>query len=319
MKITEKLTRGRSISIEIIPPKRGDDCSAIFSMLDRFVNFQLLFVSVTKHLKREILVPYKNKFLTLKNTNRPGTVGLTQAIMTKYNIDVVPHIVIGNQSIEDVEDMLIDLAFCGIENIFIVRGDLADKEKKSTANHSFYYHSSEAVQRVRMLNKGKYISVKNGKPIDFCIGVAGYPEKHYEALNQYDDLLNLKKKVDAGADYIITQMVFDPVIFKKFVLKARKVGINVPIIPGIKPITNIKSLFSIPKNFFVTIPHSFTEKIMSAKTTEKQKNIGINYTIELIESLYDQGVPAVHLFTTNMGEDIYQIMKELSSIVSAKV
>jgi len=312
LKVTEMVREKRIISIEIIPPKRGEDVENIYRTLDKLMNYDISFINITRHPVEVDYIEYEGRIIKVHKVKRPGTIGLTAALMNRYRIDVVPHLVCVGMSKFEMEDMLIDLDIMGVDNVFVIRGETASSVEKS--NKGDYKYAVDLVEQIKDLNMGKYLYTE-AKPTNFCVGVAGYPEKHYESPNMETDLKFLKQKVDAGADYIITQMVFDADIYKNFVERCRSIGINVPIIPGVKPVVSKNSVFNIPKKFFVTIPQRFVEAIDNAKTKEEEFNVGIRFTVELVEKLIEYGAPGIHIFTMGRGEESCEVIKHTQSIL----
>lgn len=309
MKVIEKLKNEKIISIEIIPPKRGEDVENIFSTLDRLMKYDISFINITRHPVEIDFIETDKGFIKIQKVKRPGTIGLTAALMKRYNVDVVPHIICKGMNKYELEDMLIDLSIMGVENVFVIRGE----EVNSNQPSGDYRYAFELVRQISKMKYGEYLYTK-AKAVDFCVGVAGYPEKHYEAPNLEQDLKFLKEKVNTGADFIITQMVFDADVYKSFVDKSREIGINVPIIPGIKPVVSKKSIYSIPRKFFVSIPQSFVEKMENCKTQKEEFNTGVRFTVELIEKLLECGAPGVHIFTMGRGEEVCEVLKNIENL-----
>jgi 5,10-methylenetetrahydrofolate reductase len=312
LKVTEMVKERRIISIEIIPPKRGEDVENIYRTLDKLMNYDISFISITRHPVEVDYIEYEDKIVKVHKVKRPGTLGLTAALMNRYRIDVVTHLICVGMSKFEMEDMLIDLDIMGVDNVFVIRGETASSVENY--NKGDYKYAVELVRQIKDLNMGKYLYT-SAKPTNFCVGVAGYPEKHYESPNLETDLKFLKQKVDAGAGYIITQMVFDAQVYKDFVERCRSIGINVPIIPGVKPVVSKSSVFNIPKKFFVTIPQRFVEAIDNAKTKEEEFKVGIRFTVELVEKLIEYGAPGIHIFTMGRGEESCEVIKHTQSIL----
>lgn len=311
MKIPEKLKEGKVISIEIIPPKRGEDVENIYRALDKLMKYNISFVNITRHPVEIEYIEHDNQIIKVPKVKRPGTIGLTAAIMKRYDVDVVPHIVCIGMNKYEVEDLLIDLSIMGVDNVFVIRGDVDERFVNTKSDYKYAY---QLVSQINEMNSGRYLYTQ-AKPTDFCIGVAGYPEKHYEAPNFETDLRFLKQKVGNGADFVITQMVFSAEVYKSFVERCRSEGINVPIIPGVKPLVNKKSLYMVPKRFFVSIPQSFVEALENARSKEEEYNVGIKFSLKLIEALFESGAPGVHLFTMGRGDEICEIMKEIENVL----
>jgi len=311
VKVIDAVKEKQILSLEIVPPDRGQDIDEIFSTIDELMNFSPSFINVTRHAPEVEYLEIEDQIMKVQKVKRPGNVGLSAAIKNRYNIDVVPHVLCTGMNKFQIEDMLIDFKYLEIENLFVIRGEMENK-KALIFEKDGYTHANELVEQISKMNKGIYTyPVDNAKPTDFCIGVAGYPEKHYEALNLNDDLKNLKKKVDAGASYIITQMCFDFDVYKTFVEKAKEMGINVPIIPGIKPLVQAKSMFKIPSAFFVSIPSDFVISMQEARTPKEEFEIGTGYMAKLVEKLLDYKVPGIHLFTMGKGKSTKALLERI--------
>lgn len=313
VKLIDKLKEGPVLSIEVLPPNRGHSVEEIFQTIDQLMEFPLSFINVTRHAPEVSYIEVDGQIIKVTKVKRPGTVGLAAALMHRYRIDVVPHVICYGMDKYQIEDLLIDLHLIGIRNIFVVRGEYENPASEQQ-DKSSYKHAVELVRHVANLNRGIYLYPGEGnEPTDFCIGVAGYPEKHFEAPNMEEDLKNLKRKIDAGAHYVITQMVFDAQIYKRFVEMARLFGIDVPIIPGIKPIVNLKSVFSIPKKFFVTIPAHFVSQMQQARSDEEEFRTGVRFTAKLAEDLLNAGAPGLHIFTMGRAKATKAVLKLLYS------
>lgn len=301
MKVTELIKKQRILSLEILPPDRGQEIDEIFSTIDELMRFSPSFINITKHAPEISYIEIDSGITKIPKVKKPGTVGVSAAIKNRYNVDVAPHVLCMGMNKFEIEDMLIDFKYLDIENIFVIRGEIENKREIDLEKDN-YHHANELVEQISNMNKGVYIyPVNNPKPTNFCIGVAGYPEKHYEALNFEEDMKNLKKKVDAGANYIITQMFFDFRVYKNFVEKARDYGINIPIIPGIKPIVQTKSMLKIPRTFFINIPNDLVAAMQEARTPKEEFEVGTKYMAKLVKELFDYGVPGIHVFTMGKG------------------
>ncbi len=317
MKLTEKLKSGPILSVEILPPERGENLDEIFRLIDSLLNYPLDFISVTRHPPE---VP-ESELSSLHHScgkakilpamiKRPGTIGITAALMKRYPIEVIPHLLCYGMSKYEIENTLIDLDLMGVRNIFVIRGE--PRGLITTKITSEYKYASDLVQQISNLNRGKYLfPCAQARPTDFCIGVAAYPEKHYQSPNLREDLKNLKVKVQAGADFIFTQMVFDFVIYKSFVEKARESGINLPIIPGIKPVISKKTLYQLPGKFFITIPEEFTQKMEEARTPEQEFIIGTKFMAALVEKILSENSPGIHIFTMGKGRATMALLEAI--------
>jgi methylenetetrahydrofolate reductase (NADPH) len=285
MNVIESIEKagGRTLfSFEILPPLKGTSIEAVYAGIDPLLEFDPKFINVTYH-REEYVYKKRNNGLLERITlrKRPGTVGICAAIKHKYNIETVPHLTCGGFSREETEDALIDLNFLGIHNVLALRGDPIKSEQHFEPEPGGHRYASELVQQIVDLNQGRYISddLVNPAPTQFCIGIAGYPEKHYESMSMKTDIKHLKEKVDAGAHYIVTQMFFDNNKFFEFVENCRNAGITIPIIPGLKPITVEKHIQFIPKTFRVDFPEEFADALEKCKTNEQIREVGIEWCI----------------------------------------
>jgi len=314
MKIIEHIEKSTStlFSFELLPPLKGKSIQSIFEAIDPLMEFNPPFIDVTYHREEFIYKKHENGFLEkFSQRKRPGTVGICAAIMNRYKVDAVPHIICGGFSKEETENALIDLHFLGIENILVLRGDAIKSDSAFIPHPGGHVHATELLEQVENMNKGIYLDTesKDNIPSQFCVGVAGYPEKHFEAPNLKTDLLYLKKKVDMGANFIVTQMFFDNQVYADFVAKCRAMGIHVPIIPGLKPITSAKQLTVLPKIFHIDIPEPLSEAILKATDDKAVKQIGIEWLIEQSKGLMKMGAPVLHYYTMGSATPTYQIAK----------
>ena len=284
---------------------KGKSIQNVWNLLDPIMEFKPAFVDVTYH-REEYVYKMRDHGLLEKFSmrKRPGTVGICAAIINHYNVDTVPHIICGGFSKEETENALIDLSFLGIDNVLLLRGDAIKSESMFDPHPNGHRFALDLVSQVVNMNKGKYLDeeLKDVTPSNFCIGVAGYPEKHFEAPNLTNDLKYLKAKIDAGAEYIVTQMFFDNSKFFEFVTKCREAGINVPIIPGLKPVTTRKQCTSLPKVFHVDIPQALLDAFEQCKTDEQVKDAGIEWCIQQSKELMKAGVPCLHYYTMGSAE-----------------
>lgn len=295
------------ISIEVIPPLRGHSADNLYKAIDKIMPYNPAFISVTKHPPELEYYEIDGQILKLPKVKRPGTMGIVAALKMRYNVDVVPHLTcIGNSKFE-LEELLIDLDFLGIDNVFVIRGD---KKKNVIKKEWQYDYAYQLVQQISDMNKGKYL-YQTAKKTNFCIGVAGYPEKHYESPNLKTDIKYLKRKIEAGAQFVITQMFFDVEKYFNFVKLLRDEEINVKVIPGLKPILSYKSALKIPGTFYVDIPEELIEKLDSARTPKEEFWTGVKYTIKLIEKLKENNVPGIHFFTMSNTDAIVEILKHI--------
>ncbi len=316
MKITKRIKEANKtlFSIEILPPKKGGSIGQIFEMLDPLVEMNPAFIDVTYHREEYVYKRRENGLLERQVVRkRPGTVAICAAIKNHYDIDTVPHIICGGFTKEETENALIELNFLGIDNIMVLRGDAVKSETSFRAEKGGHNYASDLLQQVIQLNKGIYLDtdLENSTRTDFCVGVAGYPEKHFEAPNLNTDLKFLKQKVDLGAEYIITQMFFDNDKYFEFVDKCRNVGIQCPIIPGIKAITSQKQLVNIPKFFHVDIPDDLVNEMMRTEDKQKHVEIGTEWCIAQSRELAEKGVPIIHFYTMSRNEIILNVLKNI--------
>ena len=317
MKVIEyiKSSKKTLFSLEIIPPKKGESIQSLFERINPLIEFKPPFIDVTYHREEYVYKKKENGLLERKSVKkRPGTVGICAAIQNHYQIDAVPHIICGGFTKEETENALIDLNFLGIENVLAIRGDSIKTEQNFIPEVNGNAYASGLVHQIDQMNKGKYLDdeLQNAISTDFCIGVAGYPEKHFEAPNFNSDLRYLKKKVDLGAKYIVTQMFFDNHKFFEFVKSCRTIGIKVPIIPGLKPITTKKQLLALPKIFNIDIPEDLEKEIIKCKNNESVKELGIEWGITQSRELVKNNVPVLHYYTMGKSDSVYQIWKALA-------
>ncbi|WP_185862301.1 methylenetetrahydrofolate reductase [NAD(P)H] [Blattabacterium cuenoti] len=319
MKVIDHITKAKKslFSFEILPPLRGHDIKDIFSTLDPLMEFNPPFIDVTYHREEFFYIKKDNGLLQRKKiSRRPGTVGICAAIMNKYGIDAVPHLICGGFNKQMTENALIDLNFLGIDNVLVLRGDTIKYENNFLSPKDEHKYALELVEQIQDLNRGKYLDKtfverKKYPLFNFCIGVAGYPEKHFEAPNIEKDLFFLKKKVEAGANYIVTQMFFDNKKFFNFVKKCRSEGISIPIIPGIKPISSKKQLNSLPSRFYLNIPNELVKEIEKEKNKKMVSQIGIEWAIHQSKELKNSGVKVIHYYTMDRPENIYKVIKAI--------
>ena len=300
MHITEHLNRrpGPLVSLEITPPEKGHSIQSIYEAVDQLKPFNPSFINVTYHQTSIVYEEEDDIIRKVPRRKKPGTVGICAALANRYRIETVPHLICGGFNKYETEDAVIDLHYLGFENLFVLRGDPPPGLKEFAPEPQGHRYASELVTQVANLNRGKYLEeLDDAVPTNFCMGVAGYPEKHYEAPNLLEDIKNLKKKVDGGASYIITQMVFSAEKFQTFVRLARQEGIEVPIIPGIKVITADKQLASIPRDFHVSLPEQLVAAVKSAPSPEQAKRAGVDFAVRLCLDLADLKVPCLHFYT----------------------
>lgn len=315
MKVTDliKNANGKALfSFEILPPLKGENIQCIFNTIDPLMEFNPPFIDVTYHREEYTYKEVSNGLLEKKVVKkRPGTVGICAAIQNKYKVDAVPHILCGGFSKEDTENFLIDLDFLGIDNVVALRGDAVKNEIYFKPEKNGHKYAVDLVKQITDLNQGIYLDeeLENSHATDFCIGVAGYPEKHIEAPNFETDLKYLKDKIAKGSNYIITQMFFDNQKFFDFVEKCRKNGITVPIIPGLKPLTTKGQLNMIPHRFKVDLPEQLVIEALKAKDNQSVKEIGIEWCIQQSKEIIAAGFPVVHYYSMSKSETIKQVAK----------
>lgn len=316
MKITEHIKKadGKTLfSFEIIPPKKGKSIQELYDNIDPLMEFKPPFIDVTTSREEYIYVE-KAGLLDRKVTRmRPGTVGICAAIKHKYDVDTVPHVLCGGFSKEETEYLLVDCHYLGIENVMALRGDAMSHQKYFEASKGGHQYAKELVTQIQNLNCGKYLHdvIEADDCADFCIGVAGYPEKHLEAPSLQTDLKRLKEKVDAGADYVVTQMFFDNNKYFQFVDAAKKAGIKVPIIPGIKPLAIKRHLQLLPQVFRIDIPEPLINAVESCKTNKDVRQVGVEFAIQQSKELLAAGVPVLHYYSMGKSDNIQAIAKEL--------
>lgn len=315
MKVTDHLKSAENplFSFEILPPLKGKSIQSIFDGIDPLMDFDPKFINVTYH-REEYIYKERDQGLLEKIAirKRPGTVGICAAIMNKYQVDAVPHLICGGFSKEETENALIDLQFLGIDNVLALRGDSIKTESSFKPHPNGHQYAVELIDQISEMNMGKYL-IEDIKlePTDFCIGAAGYPEKHFEAMNLSTDLEFLKKKVEAGAEYIVTQMFFDNQKFFNFVDACRAAGIEVPIIPGLKPIKSMNHISFLPKFFHIDYPEVLSKELLKCKSNADVEQLGIEWGIEQSKELKEFGVPCIHYYTMSNSSSVKAIAKEI--------
>ncbi len=316
MHVTAHLAKATDtlVSFEILPPLKGKTITSIYDHLDPLMEFKPSWINVTYH-RSETMFKKKTDgtFEKVDVRKRPGTVGICAAIMNHYNIDAVPHIICGGFTKRETEDALIDLQFLGIDNALILRGDAAKNESSFEPEPGGNKYAIDLLKQVGQLNQGIYLDedILNGGKTDFCMGVAGYPEKHFESPNFEIDLIKTKEKVDAGAEYIMTQMFFNNQKFLEYVQACRDMGITVPIIPGLKPITNKKQLTILPRIFHVDIPTELSNAINKCKTDVECEQVGTEWLIQQSKELKAAGVPVLHYYTLGKPKVIKEVVSSV--------
>lgn len=316
MQVIEHLANAKNtlVSFEVLPPLKGRTISYIYEHLDPLMEFKPSWINVTYHRSETII---RNNEAGVEEKvdvrKRPGTVGICAAIMNHYNVDAVPHIICGGFSKRETEDALIDLQFLGIDNVLVLRGDAEKGQKTFVPESNGNQQAIDLLKQVVGLNNGEYLDkeIVNGSKTNFCMGVAGYPEKHFEAPSLEFDLQRAKDKVDAGAQYIMTQMFFDNKKYFEYVDACRSMGITVPIIPGLKPITNKKQLTILPNIFYVDIPADLRNAMEAATTDEACERVGTEWLIQQSKELKAAGVPILHYYTLGKPKVIKDVCKSI--------
>jgi methylenetetrahydrofolate reductase (NADPH) len=317
MKVTEYISRANGntiVSFEILPPLKGKAVDALWAHLDPLMEFKPAFINVTYHRSESM---FKRKadgtFDKVEVRKRPGTVGICAALMNRYKVDAVAHLICGGFTRQETEDALIDLNFLGVNNVLVLRGDAPKNETFFEPEPGGNRNALELLEQVINMNNGIYLEedLKNAVKTNFCIGVAGYPEKHFEAPNMNNDLQYLKAKVDAGAEYVVTQMFFDNSKYFQYVKICNDAGINVPIIPGLKPISSKKQLTVIPRTFHVDIPEALSNEIMKCKTDAEVEVVGTEWLLQQSKELKAAGVPVLHYYTLGKPTMVANVVREL--------
>ncbi|MGA0374393.1 MAG: methylenetetrahydrofolate reductase [NAD(P)H] [Flavobacteriaceae bacterium] len=317
MKVTdhEKNAKGRTqLTFEILPPLKGQNIQSIFDAIDPLMEFKPPFIDVTYHREEYNYVERENGLLEKTVIRkRPGTVGICAAIQNRYHVDAIPHILCGGFNQEDTENFLIDLDFLGIDNVVALRGDAVKSDTYFKPTKGGHTYAKDLVEQIKNLNQGQYLNqeILNSTSTDFCIGVAGYPEKHAEAPSLDSDIHFLNEKIKAGSDYIITQMFFDNQKFFDFEVKCREAGINVPVIPGLKPLATLKQLNIIPHRFHVDLPQDLIDAVVKAKDNDAISQIGVEWCIQQSKELKEHGVPFLHYYTMGKSKNIKKIAKAI--------
>ena len=315
MKVTKHIEKAKGntlFSFEIIPPQKGKSIQELYDNIDPLMEFNPPFIDVTTSREEFIYIDKGNGLLDKKLTRmRPGTLGICASIKHKYNVDTIPHVLCGGFTKEETEYLLVDCHYLGIDNVMALRGDAMKEEKYFMPKNGGNNYAVDLVKQIKQLNDGKYLHdlIDVDNKADFCIGVAGYPEKHLESPSLQSDLKRLKEKVDAGADYVVTQMFFDNSKYFEFVEKARAIGITIPIIPGIKPIAVKKHMQLLPQVFRVDLPEDLISAIEKSTSAAEVKAVGIEWAIQQSLELKKAGVPVLHYYSMGKSENIRQIAK----------
>ena len=317
MKVTEhiKNAKGKTLfSFEIVPPQKGQNIQKLYDNIDPLMEFKPPFIDVTTSREEHVYIQKEGGLLERKVTRmRPGTVGICASLMHKYKVDTVPHVLCGGFTKEETEYVLVDCHYLGIDNVMALRGDAMKHEAYFMPQNEGNKFASELVRQISDLNKGIYLHeiIETSYRADFCIGVAGYPEKHMESPSMAADLRRLKEKVDAGAEYVVTQMFFDNAKYFEFVRAARAVGIEVPIIPGIKPVAVARHLNILPQVFSLDLPDALVSEIEKCKTNTEVRQVGVEWAVQQSKELVASGVPVLHYYSMGKSDNIRAIAKEV--------
>jgi methylenetetrahydrofolate reductase (NADPH) len=314
MRVTEHLAKATDplISFEIIPPQRGGDLHGLLKVIDDIVKYNPPFIDITSHPAEVVYEETPSGIQKKVMRKRPGTLGICALIQHKYSVDAVPHILCRNFTREETEDFLIELGYLGIENVLAIRGDDTGFLKPVPEGKTANIHAVDLVQQIAEMNQGKYLeeNLLDARPSHFCIGVSGYPEKHFEAPNLKADLGFTAQKIRAGAEYIVTQMFFENEVYYQYCKQCEAAGLTVPIIPGLKIVTMKSHLRSIPRNFFVNFPDAFVDEVMAAKD-EHVIDIGVEWAARQVADLLNHGVPAIHFYIMQNSKPVNLLMKKL--------
>ncbi|MAD97929.1 MAG: methylenetetrahydrofolate reductase [NAD(P)H] [Flavobacteriaceae bacterium] len=316
MKVTEHIAQseGKTLfSFEIIPPRKGKNIQELYNNIDPLMEFNPPFIDVTTSREEYVYIERDGLFDRKITRMRPGTLGICAAIKHKYNVDTVPHVLCGGFTKEETEYLLVDCHYLGINNVMALRGDAMKHQSYFEATKGGHTYAKGLVEQMVNLNQGKYLHdvMEIDDYCDFCIGVAGYPEKHIESPSLQTDLKRLKEKVDAGADYVVTQMFFDNQKYFNFVKAAREIGITVPIIPGIKPLAIGKHLQLLPQVFKIDLPEDLIKAVESCKNNKEVRQVGIDWCIQQSKELIDFGVPVVHYYSMGKSSNVKAIAKSV--------
>ncbi len=314
MKITEHIAQSKDtlFSFEILPPLKGQRIEDIYEVIDPLMEFDPPFINVTYHREEVVYKRLPNGLLEQKTVRkRPGTVGICAALQYRYKVDTVPHMLCGGFSKEDTENALIDLDFLGVENVLALRGDSMKNERFFAPEADGHQYAKDLVGQIKDMNEGRFLDdeLQNTNKTNFCIGVAAYPEKHFEAPSLNQDIMHLKQKVDAGADFIITQLFFDNQKYFDFVNRCRKAGITVPIIPGLKPLSTKQHLSFLPHFFKVDLPDDLVKAVVDCKDNAAARQVGIEWGIKQAQELKAAGVPAIHFYSMGRPDNIAAIAR----------
>ncbi len=315
MRVTKHLERAQEplISFEIIPPPRGGNVQGLLALIDDLARFRPPFIDITSHAAEVTFEETPQGIRRRVKRKRPGTLGVCALIQNKYGVDAVPHVLCRGFTREETEDFLIELKYLGIDNVLAVRGDDSGYDKPLRDGRTANCYALELVEQISAMNRGEYLEkdLLDAEPSNFCIGVAGYPEKHFEAPNLETDIRWTRAKVDAGAEYVVTQMFFDNRFFFDYVDRCRAAGIRVPIIPGIKVLSSRNQLTSLPRTFYVDIPVDLADRVLAAENAEEVLEVGVDWAARQLEELLARGIPAVHLYVMQSSRAVGRLLERL--------
>jgi len=299
-------------TFELLPPLKGHSIDRIYHTIEGLMEYAPAYINFTSHRNEVVLMERPDGLMEKRVTRkRPGTIALAAAVKYKYNVNVVPHVLCGGFTKEETENVLIEMNFLGINDVLALRGDPPKGSRVFLPEKEGHTYTSDLVKQISDMNTGKYLDpdLKNASPTAFCVGVAGYPEKHFEAPNLKTDLMNLKRKVDAGAQYVVTQMFFDNARFYAFRDACREAGITVPIIPGIKPVSALNDMSLLPQTFHIDIPEELVHEFSKCKTDEEVRETGIEWSTVQSRDLLKNEVPGIHYYTLGRSDNIARIVK----------
>ena len=314
MTVIELIKKAKSplFTFELLPPLKGHSIDRIYTAIDRLIEFSPAYINFTTHANEAVLVERPDGLLEKKLLRkRPGTIALAAAVKYKYNVTVVPHVLCGGFSREETENVLIEMNFLGIHDVLALRGDPPKGSRVFIPEKDGHRYTSELVEQITAMNRGVYLdpTLKEPTPTSFCTGVAGYPEKHIEAPNMASDISSLKKKVDAGASYIVTQMFFDNAKFFAFREAVAAAGITVPVIPGLKPVSALNDLHLLPQTFHIDLPDGLVRELQKCKTDEEVREVGVEWTTAQSKELIAAGVPGIHYYTLGRSDNVARIVR----------
>lgn len=314
MSVIDKIRTAKSplFTFELLPPLKGHSIERVYSTIDRLMEFSPAYINFTSHRNETVYRERPDGLLEKKVVRkRPGTFALAAAVKYKYNITVVPHVLCGGFTKEETENVLIEMNFLGIDDVLALRGDPPRGSRSFIPEKDGHSYTSELVGQIVDMNNGKYLedSLQDTAPTSFCIGVAGYPEKHFEAPNRQVDLENLKIKVDAGASYIVTQMFFDNRKFFRFRDECRSIGIDVPVIAGIKPISALNDINLLPQTFHIDMPNDLVVALRKCTNDNEAREVGIGWAVQQSKELIAEGVPGIHYYTLGRSDNVARIVK----------